>query len=58
MLAIRARALMQGRLVPSLEDVASLAQPVLVHRMALGFAARAEGMTVRDVIARLVKAQG
>ena len=33
----------------------ALAEPVLQHRMALTFAARAEGMSVRDVIAGLVK---
>jgi MoxR-like ATPase len=54
MLAIRARALIQGRLVPSLDDVAALAHPVLIHRMALGFAARAEGQTLDALIARLV----
>jgi MoxR-like ATPase len=54
MLAIRARALIQGRLVPSLDDVAALAQPVLVHRMALGFAARAEGQTLTQLITTLV----
>jgi MoxR-like ATPase len=54
MLAIRARALLDGRLVPSVDDVAALAQPVLIHRMALGFAARAEGQTLDGLIARLV----
>jgi MoxR-like ATPase len=54
MLAIRARALMQGRLVPGLDDVAALARPVLIHRMALGFAARAEGQTLGALIDRLV----
>ena len=54
MLAIRARALIQGRLVPGLDDVAALAHPVLIHRMALGFAARAEGQTLDRLIARLV----
>ena len=54
MLAIRARALIQGRLVPGLDDVAALAHPVLIHRMALGFAARAEGQTLDDLIGRLV----
>jgi MoxR-like ATPase len=53
MLAARARALIDGRYAPSLDDVAALAEPVLQHRMALGFAARADGMTVRDVIAEL-----
>ncbi|MCB5201319.1 MoxR family ATPase [Neorhizobium sp. T786] len=55
MLTARARALYQGRLAPSLDDVYALAEPVLQHRMALTFAARAEGMSVRDVIAGLVK---
>jgi len=53
MLAVRARALMDGRLSPSLDDVAALAAPVLRHRMALTFAARADGVTVADVIRRL-----
>jgi MoxR-like ATPase len=55
MLAVRARALLQGRLAPSIEDVAALAHPVLVHRMALTFAARAEGMTVDAVIAEMTR---
>jgi MoxR-like ATPase len=57
-LCARARALFDGRLAPSVDDVRALAEPVLQHRMALTFAARAEGMHVRDVIARLVKASG
>ena len=56
MLCARARALYDGRLAPSIDDVRALAEPVLQHRMALNFAARAEGMNVRDVIAKLVKA--
>ncbi len=55
-LCARARALYDGRLAPSVDDVRALAEPVLEHRMALTFAARAEGMNVRDVIARLAKA--
>lgn len=54
-LCARARALYDGRLAPSIDDVRALAEPVLQHRMALTFAARAEGMNVRDVISRLVK---
>ncbi len=53
MLAVRARALLQGRLAPSLDDVAALAEPVLKHRMALTFAARAEGETLAGLIGRL-----
>ena len=53
MLGIRARALMQGRLAPSIDDVIALSGPVLHHRMALTFAARADGITLDDVISRL-----
>jgi MoxR-like ATPase len=56
MLCARARALYEGRLAPSIDDVRVLAEPVLQHRMALNFAARAEGMSVRGVIAKLVEA--
>ena len=53
MLAARARALIDGRLSPSTDDVLALAGPVLRHRMAISFAARAEGLTVVSVIDRL-----
>ncbi len=55
MLAIRAKALLDGRLAPSVDDVIALADPVLKHRMALTFAARADGETVGGVINRLTK---
>ncbi|MEJ6393602.1 MoxR family ATPase [Gymnodinialimonas sp. 2305UL16-5] len=50
MLTARARALLDGRLAPSADDVAALARPVLSHRMALTFAARAEGAVLEQVI--------
>src|SRR5579859_5585158 len=53
MLAVRARALLDGRLAPSIDDVLDLAEPVLKHRMALTFTARAEGETMEAVIGRL-----
>lgn len=53
MLASRARALLDGRLAPSLDDVLALAGPVLRHRMAVTFAARADGVAVDDIIAKL-----
>ena len=55
MLASRARALVDGRLSPSLNDVVALAEPVLKHRMALTFAARAEGETIPGIIAKLTQ---
>ena len=54
MLAVRARALLDNRLAPSLEDVAALAAPALRHRMSLNFAARAAGHTLDDILHRLI----
>ncbi len=56
MLAVRARALLQGRLAPSVDDVIALAEPVLKHRMALSFIARTEGQEIGGIIARLTSA--
>ena len=53
MLTVRVRALLEGRFAPSVEDVIALAAPVLRHRMALTFTARAEGATIEQVIDRL-----
>jgi len=53
MLAVRAEALIDGRLAPSPEDVRNLAAPILTHRMALSFAARARGETLANVISRI-----
>lgn len=55
MLATRARALLDGRLAPSIDDVLALAQPILRHRMALNFAARAEGVSIASIIDRLCR---
>ena len=53
MLACRARALIDGRFSPSIDDVIALAPPVLRHRMAVSFAGRAEGVTVARVIEQI-----
>jgi MoxR-like ATPase len=53
MLACRARALIEGRLAPSVDDVLALAAPVLRHRMAVSFAARAEGITVAHIVEQI-----
>ncbi len=58
MLAVRARALLDGRFAPSIDDVVALAPPVLRHRMALSFAARAEGIRLSDVVSRLAAPHG
>lgn len=53
MLAVRAKALIDRRLAPSVDDVVALAEPVLKHRMALTFAARTEGLELPTLISRL-----
>jgi MoxR-like ATPase len=53
MLTVRAEALLHGRLVPGAEDVRRMAAPVLSHRMALSFAARARGESLAGVIAQV-----
>lgn len=53
--AVRARALLDGRYAPSLDDVIALAPAVLKHRMALGFSARSSGIALQDVIARMIE---
>jgi MoxR-like ATPase len=58
MLVARARALLDGRLAPSIDDVIAMAEPVLKHRMALTFAARADGETIGGVIAKLASRIG
>ncbi|MBW7910081.1 MAG: MoxR family ATPase [Alphaproteobacteria bacterium] len=58
MLAARAYALLDGRYTPSLDDVIDIAPAVLRHRMALHFAARAEGKTLEDVIKEMCSAIG
>jgi MoxR-like ATPase len=58
MLVTRARALIDGRLSPSIDDVADMAEPILKHRMALTFAARAEGETIGDVVGKLKSRAG
>jgi MoxR-like ATPase len=54
MLAVRARAMLDGRFSPSVDDVVDLASPILRHRMALNFTARADGITIDHVIDRIV----
>ena len=54
-LVVRARALLDGRLAPSVDDVLELAEPVLKHRMALNYKARAEGVSLSDVIKDLAE---
>ena len=58
MLAVRAKAMIEGRLAPSVDDVIELAEPVLKHRMALTFVARAEGIDMSDMVARLIEPLG
>ncbi|HBQ35465.1 MAG TPA: AAA family ATPase [Rhodobacteraceae bacterium] len=54
MMMVRAAALLDGRLVPTIDDVADMARPVLMHRMALSFAAKARGETLGSLIDSVV----
>ncbi|MES3153051.1 AAA family ATPase [Sphingomonas faeni] len=55
-LAAKARALLQGRLAATRDDILALAAPVLRHRLILSFAAEAEGISPDQVVSRLVGA--
>jgi MoxR-like ATPase len=55
MLTVRAKALLDGREAPSIDDVTELALPVLKHRMALNYKARSENVTLADVIEQLIE---
>ena len=50
----RARALLQGRLNASFEDVQAIAAPVLQHRIVLDYAARLDGRTPAAIVAALL----
>ena len=52
----KASALLDGRTVPSLDDVTRVALPVLRHRLLVNFRAEADGVTPDDVIAKLLSA--
>jgi MoxR-like ATPase len=52
----RARALLEGRLNASFEDVDRAAKPVLRHRLILDYGAKLEGRTTDDVVDALLKA--
>ena len=53
MLAARSRALLRGRLAPSLDDVEALAEPALGHRMALAYDPTGQGGTLSALIQEL-----
>ncbi|MBI4030566.1 MAG: AAA family ATPase, partial [Proteobacteria bacterium] len=55
MLACRAKALLEGREAPSADDVIDLAEPIMKHRMALNYQARADGIFLKGLIAELTK---
>jgi MoxR-like ATPase len=55
MLAARSRALLRGRLAPSMEDVEALAEPCIGHRMAMRYDPTGEAPTLRELISDLVR---
>ncbi|MFK7839685.1 MAG: AAA family ATPase [Bdellovibrionales bacterium] len=52
-LSVRARALLDGRFAPSIDDVVALAEPILKHRMALSYKAASQGITKSSIIKSL-----
>jgi MoxR-like ATPase len=54
-IAGKARAILRGRFHVSVEDVQAVARPVLRHRIIPNFAARSEGLTPDDIVARLLE---
>jgi MoxR-like ATPase len=57
-LGAKARALMQGRAHVTEDDIRALALPVLRHRILVNYRAEAEGMTVDNIVERLLKERG
>jgi len=55
MLACRAKALLDGRTAPSIDDVVALAEPILQHRMALTYKAQMDGMNKHTLIQKLTE---
>ncbi len=55
MLAARARALLRGRLAPSIEDVEALAEPALGHRMAMRYDPTGEAPGLAELINDLAR---
>jgi MoxR-like ATPase len=54
-LAAKARAVLDGRVAASVEDVRALARPVLVHRVITNFRAESDGVSSEDVVDRLLE---
>ena len=54
-LASKARALMQGRLAVTREDIAAMLLPVLAHRVLRNFEAEADGVLMADILGKLVE---
>ena len=56
LLGAKANALLDGRVVPTPDDVARVAYPVLRHRLLVNFQAEANGVSSDDVIGKLLHA--
>jgi len=54
-LGAKARAVLKGRSVPTIEDVKAVVYPVLRHRILVNFNAEAEGIRSEDIIEELLK---
>jgi MoxR-like ATPase len=54
-LGAKSRAVLDGRVAASEEDVRALARPVLVHRVIASFRAESDGVSSREVVDRLLE---
>ena len=54
-LGAKSRAVLQGRMAASVEDVRALAKPVLVHRVLTNFRAESEGVTSEQIVEQLLE---
>jgi len=57
-LGAKTRAILHGRTTPSVDDVKSVARPVLRHRIVTSFAAEAENVTSLDIVDKLLEDVG
>ena len=54
-LGSKAKAILDGRPTPNIEDINSLAIPILRHRVLTNFNAETEGLKVEDIISQLIQ---
>ena len=54
-LGAKAKAILDGRPAPEIDDIKALAKPVLRHRLITNFNAEAEGLSTDDILIKLLE---